>query len=90
MEVTNKEILDQLQKHDAHDMERFGRIDTQLNTINEAVKDIKDILKGEPDFRRKGLVEMVDTHETYFKRLIWTAGLLMAIGSLLGFVISKL
>ena len=90
MEPTNKDILDQLKAHDKSDMAHFQIFENKLDSVSDDVKDIKDILKGAPDFKRKGLVEMVDAHETIIKKAIWTAGILMAIGSLLGFVVSKL
>ncbi len=83
MEPTNKEILDQLQAHDAKDMARFDE-------IIQSQKRILLILEGDRSIKRRGLVEMVDDHENKIQKAIWTFGIFMAIGSLLGFIISKL
>ena len=85
-----KLVLDKLAQHTEEDKKQFTSIDERLDLIHGTVKNIERILVGEDNFKRKGLVEMVDAHENLIKKAAWTMGIIMAIGSLLGFVVSKL
>lgn len=48
--------------------EEHNEIILKLNSIREDLRNIDRILRGEPEYRREGLVQIVDRHENYIKR----------------------
>lgn len=50
------------------------RIIEQIESTSLANKEILIILKGQPEYKRKGLVEMVDDHEHIIKNVLSKVG----------------
>jgi len=92
----SQRIIDELDKHTKADKEQFGNINFRLNLMDRKITSTEDkvdeillILKGNKDYGRKGLVEMVDNHEELVKKAKWIGTLVALLSGAFSLLISQ-
>jgi lysozyme family protein len=90
MNETIHDIIEKLDEHTKSDQRQFESIDTRLDAIHETVKEVKSILIGDPNYKRKGIVELVDSHEAIVTKGKWTFVLIGLLITAASFMVSQL
>lgn len=90
MGETIHDAIEKLDEHTKSDARQFEAIENRLDAIHDTVKEIKMILVGDPNYKRKGLVVMVDEHESIVTKGKWTLVLIGLLITAASFMISQL